>query len=309
MRTANPVYDCTCPVADITLHRARVTTIRSAATAALLCLGLAGAPSAFGQAPDTVFLEDLTWTELRDAGPRRQDDDHRARSAAPSRTGRTWRSASTTCASGACPNDRARARQRAGRAGDRLRAGRRARPADRPHALPGTITVPDDAFQKVLESAARSFELHGFRDIVFLGDHGSTQAGQKAVAARLNREWAGAAGARARDRGVLPGERGRFAAAARARAAISRGRARHARRARRHVADAGPRSARWCARTACVTARLGAGGRGGRRPEPGERRARAARRRADRERGRSTRSGSPSRIADDARRPAAIDSR
>jgi creatinine amidohydrolase/Fe(II)-dependent formamide hydrolase-like protein len=33
---------------------------------------------------------------------------------------------------------------------------------------------------------------HGFRDVVFLGDHGSTQAGQKAVAARLNREWAGA---------------------------------------------------------------------------------------------------------------------
>ena len=34
--------------------------------------------------------------------------------------------------------------------------------------------------------------VHGFRDVVFLGDHGSTQAGQKAVAARLNREWAGA---------------------------------------------------------------------------------------------------------------------
>ena len=58
--------------------------------------------------------------------------------------------------------------------------------------FPGTITVPDDVFQKGLESAARSFVLHGFRDVVFLGDHGSTQAGQKAVAARLNREWAGA---------------------------------------------------------------------------------------------------------------------
>ena len=58
--------------------------------------------------------------------------------------------------------------------------------------FPGTITVPDDVFQKGLESAARSFAVHGFRDVVFLGDHGSTQAGQKAVAARLNREWAGA---------------------------------------------------------------------------------------------------------------------
>jgi creatinine amidohydrolase/Fe(II)-dependent formamide hydrolase-like protein len=53
----------------------------------------------------------------------------------------------------------------------------------------GTITTPEDAFEKVLESAARSFKLHGFRHIVLLGDHGSTQAGQKAVAARLNREW------------------------------------------------------------------------------------------------------------------------
>jgi creatinine amidohydrolase/Fe(II)-dependent formamide hydrolase-like protein len=59
--------------------------------------------------------------------------------------------------------------------------------------FPGTVTVPDEVFEKVLESAARSFKLHGFRDVVFLGDHGSAQAGQKAVAARLNREWAATA--------------------------------------------------------------------------------------------------------------------
>jgi len=58
--------------------------------------------------------------------------------------------------------------------------------------FPGTVTVPDGTFQSVLEYAARSFTLHGFRDIVFLGDHGGTQADQKAVAARLNREWAAA---------------------------------------------------------------------------------------------------------------------
>ena len=56
--------------------------------------------------------------------------------------------------------------------------------------FPGTITVPEDAFEKVLESAARSFKLHGFRDIVFLGDHGDYQKNMKAVAGRLNREWA-----------------------------------------------------------------------------------------------------------------------
>src|SRR3977135_1259732 len=30
----------------------------------------------------------------------------------------------------------------------------------------GTISIPDDTFQKTLEYAARSFKLHGFRDIV-----------------------------------------------------------------------------------------------------------------------------------------------
>lgn len=56
--------------------------------------------------------------------------------------------------------------------------------------FPGTMTVPEDVFRRSLESAARSARVHGFRDVVFLGDHGSTQAGEKAVAVRLNREWA-----------------------------------------------------------------------------------------------------------------------
>ena len=55
--------------------------------------------------------------------------------------------------------------------------------------FPGTITVPGDTFEKVIESAARSFRLHGFRDIVFLGDSGSTQASQRAVARRHPRAW------------------------------------------------------------------------------------------------------------------------
>lgn len=54
---------------------------------------------------------------------------------------------------------------------------------------PGTISVPEAAFEQVLEGAARSFRAHGFRDIVFLGDHGDYQRGEQAVAARLDREW------------------------------------------------------------------------------------------------------------------------
>ena len=60
---------------------------------------------------------------------------------------------------------------------------------------PGTITTPEDAFARTLEYAARSFKLHGFRDVVLLGDHGSYQSIEVAVAGRLNREWA-ASGAR-----------------------------------------------------------------------------------------------------------------
>ena len=56
--------------------------------------------------------------------------------------------------------------------------------------FPGTITMPDEVFEKVLEYAARSFKLHGFRDIVFLGDHGGYQRDEKIVADKLNREWA-----------------------------------------------------------------------------------------------------------------------
>ena len=55
----------------------------------------------------------------------------------------------------------------------------------------GTISLPDPVFRQVLEYAARSLKQHGFRDIVFIGDSGPNQAGQNAVAATLNAEWAG----------------------------------------------------------------------------------------------------------------------
>jgi creatinine amidohydrolase/Fe(II)-dependent formamide hydrolase-like protein len=56
--------------------------------------------------------------------------------------------------------------------------------------FPGTITMPDATFERVVEYAARSFKLHGFRDIVLIGDHGGYQKSLKAVADRLDREWA-----------------------------------------------------------------------------------------------------------------------
>lgn len=57
--------------------------------------------------------------------------------------------------------------------------------------FPGTITVPDETFEKTLEYAARSLKLAGFQNIVMLGDHGGYQRLEKSVAAKLSREWAG----------------------------------------------------------------------------------------------------------------------
>ncbi len=54
----------------------------------------------------------------------------------------------------------------------------------------GTISVPEAAFKSVLDGAARGFRQHGFRDIVILGDSGNYQGALKAVAAKLNRDWA-----------------------------------------------------------------------------------------------------------------------
>ncbi|MEO5739029.1 MAG: creatininase family protein [Vicinamibacterales bacterium] len=54
----------------------------------------------------------------------------------------------------------------------------------------GTMTTPQDVFVKVLEYAARSFRQHGFLDVVLIGDSGGNQEGQKLVAEALNKEWA-----------------------------------------------------------------------------------------------------------------------
>jgi creatinine amidohydrolase/Fe(II)-dependent formamide hydrolase-like protein len=54
----------------------------------------------------------------------------------------------------------------------------------------GTISIPEAAFEAMLEGTARSFKQHGFKEVVFLGDHGGYQKNEENVAKRLNREWA-----------------------------------------------------------------------------------------------------------------------
>ncbi len=57
--------------------------------------------------------------------------------------------------------------------------------------FPGTISVPEDAFMAILAGAARSLKQGGFLDIVLVGDSGNYQGQLGSVAQRLNREWAG----------------------------------------------------------------------------------------------------------------------
>lgn len=57
-------------------------------------------------------------------------------------------------------------------------------------AFPGTISVAPDIFARVLDAAAHSFAIHGFKLIVFLGDSGPNQEPQRQVAADLSRRWA-----------------------------------------------------------------------------------------------------------------------
>jgi creatinine amidohydrolase len=59
--------------------------------------------------------------------------------------------------------------------------------------FPGTISISDKTFEDMLASAARSFKHAGFKTIVLIGDHGSYQSDLTVVADKLNTEWKGRA--------------------------------------------------------------------------------------------------------------------
>lgn len=54
---------------------------------------------------------------------------------------------------------------------------------------PGTISVPAEVFQQVVEAAAHGFLQQGFRRVVLIGDSGANQAPLQAAAQDLNRRW------------------------------------------------------------------------------------------------------------------------
>jgi len=54
---------------------------------------------------------------------------------------------------------------------------------------PGTISLRQETFEMVLDDVASSLRKHGFENIVFIGDSGGNQSGMEAVATRLGGRW------------------------------------------------------------------------------------------------------------------------
>lgn len=56
---------------------------------------------------------------------------------------------------------------------------------------PGTVSLTEATYAALLTDICASFKTHGFKRIVLLGDSGGNQAGMKAVAEKLNAAWQG----------------------------------------------------------------------------------------------------------------------
>lgn len=151
---------------------------------------LGGAASAQA-APPSVYLEELTWTELRDA----------VKAGATTiilPVGGTEQSGPQM----ALGKHNARVRFLSGKIatilGDTLVApvlayvpeGSVSPPVGHMR-YPGTISIPVAAFKATLEGAARSLRQAGFTHVVLIGDHGGYQNELRDVATTLNREWSG----------------------------------------------------------------------------------------------------------------------
>ena len=56
---------------------------------------------------------------------------------------------------------------------------------------PGTISISEETFERLLADIATSFQVHGFKEILLLGDSGDNQFGMEKVAQRLSQAWQG----------------------------------------------------------------------------------------------------------------------
>ncbi len=155
----------------------------------ILCVLMAWAGASHA-APTSVFLEELTWTELRDA----------------QRAGKTTIIIPVGGTEQSGPHlvlgkHNVRAKLLAGRIAEALGNALVApvvayvpegniTPPSSHMRFAGTISIPDATFKSLLDASARGFKQHGFTDVVLIGDHGGYQSLLKAVAVKLNQDWA-----------------------------------------------------------------------------------------------------------------------
>ena len=172
-------------------------SVRAACLLLLPFLILNFAPFAYSEERPSIFLEDLTWTELRDEigtgkttiiipiGGTEQNGPAMA-------LGKHNRRVKLLCERIAIS------------LGNALVAPVIA------YVPEGNLSPPSAICVFLERSACQQPRLHGFKDIVFLGDHGGYQAKEKNVANKLNREWASSNVRAARGYAILRRDANRF---------------------------------------------------------------------------------------------------
>src|SRR6185436_2539080 len=146
-----------------------------------------------GKAPDSVFIEDLTWAEVRDLvkagtttviigtagteqkGPHMVDGEHKfvmeyTADKIARALGKTLVAPVVTYVPEGSWD-----------------------PPTGHMSKPGTITLPEDRFVDLLVSAVRSLKAAAFTEILFLGESGGNRTGMRTATERLNELWKGAA--------------------------------------------------------------------------------------------------------------------
>lgn len=141
------------------------------------------------RAPDTVFIDELTWEETRDALKA-------GRRTVIIPTGGTEKNGYHMVLGKHNFVVAHAADLMARRLGNALVAPviQYVPEGDPDRQVPGAISLPSPAYDQLLDAAARSLQAHGFTDILFIGDSGGNQGGMTAVATALSAEW--------KDRGV-----------------------------------------------------------------------------------------------------------
>lgn len=157
--------------------------------AALLC-----APGSAMAAPASVFLEDLTWQEIRNeikqgthtvlipSGGTEQNGAHIALGKHNWIVRRTSQAIAETLEHTLVAPVIAYVPEG------------QITPLEGHMRFPGTISVREEVFEGLLEDTARSMKAAGFTLICFIGDSGGNQQAQARVADKLNKEWQGSGG-------------------------------------------------------------------------------------------------------------------